>query len=439
MDTLTKSQQSLRKIVISHYLAAAFTFLVLAPMLFLSADDFGGHYFQPHLLAITHTAALGWLCVIVFGICYQFTPLIFGEDIYSYKLAWFALATFYLGLIDFVYSFWVFEPGLHMQCGSLLLLVGISSFSANIFMAAKKIVKPDIHQDFMLSACVWLLVTAVLGVLMVFNFRYAFLPQDHLLFLKLHAHAGLGGWFLLLIIGLSGKLLSLNTVSKALNTTRLSWSFYLINAALILFFACTYLFGITWLTYIIVLLAVMGVINWLLVVYNFFIVMISSKKNLLSSYVLLGFVALLIAIFTLPFIVYYQLNANSLAVRLTTIYGALLLFGWLSPLILGTTFKMLNLLFNSEKSQYLSQLQQSNILEKFNNKFLRFQFFTFLMFIVTFTAGVAFTSLPFVYAGIICFFASAVLYLFNVLMVLLKPDSTSFVNLIEAQPKFDEN
>ncbi|MBU2045458.1 MAG: hypothetical protein KJ712_01850, partial [Bacteroidetes bacterium] len=229
MNIVIPQHPSLYKIVISHYLLAAINFLALAPMLALAVNDLGGHYFQPHLLAITHTAALGWGTVIIFGACYQLVPVILETELYSYKMAWLSIALFYLGLLDFIYSFWVFEPGLHMQCGGLLLLTGISLFVINIFITAKRIKKPDIYQDFILTACIWLWATAILGVLMVFNFRYAFLPQDHLLFLKLHAHAGLGGWFLLLIIGVSAKLLPMFLVSTKQKIVWLKWSYPLIN------------------------------------------------------------------------------------------------------------------------------------------------------------------------------------------------------------------
>ncbi|MBU0696487.1 MAG: cytochrome C oxidase subunit I, partial [Bacteroidetes bacterium] len=84
MNIVIPQHPSLYKIVISHYLLAAINFLALAPMLALAVNDLGGHYFQPHLLAITHTAALGWGTVIIFGACYQLVPVILETELYSY-------------------------------------------------------------------------------------------------------------------------------------------------------------------------------------------------------------------------------------------------------------------------------------------------------------------------------------------------------------------
>lgn len=46
-------------VVVPFYATGALFFLLLAILLFLSANDLTGHYFSPHLLAIVHTAAPG--------------------------------------------------------------------------------------------------------------------------------------------------------------------------------------------------------------------------------------------------------------------------------------------------------------------------------------------------------------------------------------------
>nr|WP_294895235.1 hypothetical protein [uncultured Pedobacter sp.] len=423
MSNVIAQHPSLYKIVIAHYLIAAFTFLALVPMLLFGVKDFTGHYFQPHLLAITHTAALGWGTVIIFGACYQLLPVILETQLYSYKLAWFGLVVFCLGLLEFVYSFWIFEPGLHMQCGSLLLLTGILSFTTNIFITAKKIKKPDIYQDFILTSCIWLLVAAILGVLMVFNFRYAFLPQDHLLFLKLHAHAGLGGWFLLLIIGVSAKLLPMFLVSEKMNIGLLKWSYNLINAALLLFFVNTYLFGLNLLTFVIALIAVLGVVCWLVYVYQCFSSRIRAKIDVPMAHTLLSVLLLVIAIFVLPFIIFYQLKADVLAVRLTTVYGSLLLLGWISSLILGQTFKTLPFIVWTKRSQYLLGAKTTLLPAKlYDNNILKYQFLSFLLFIASFSVGLALKIKPMVYLGVISFSVTAVLYISNVFIILFRTE-----------------
>src|SRR5688572_5973204 len=73
--------------VIPFYGTAAIAFLALCIMLFFSAEAFKGHYFHPKLLALVHTAALGWGTMIIFGATYQLLPVIFEKELYSTKLA----------------------------------------------------------------------------------------------------------------------------------------------------------------------------------------------------------------------------------------------------------------------------------------------------------------------------------------------------------------
>lgn len=425
MNTVITQHPSLYKIVITHYLLAAISFLVLAPMLAFAVNDLGGHYFQPHLLAITHTAALGWGTVIIFGACYQLVPVILETELFSYKMAWFGIATFYLGLLDFIYSFWVFDPGLHMQCGSLLLLTGISLFVINIFITAKKIKKPDIYQDFILTSCIWLLVTAILGVLMAFNFRYAFLPQDHLLFLKLHAHAGLGGWFLLLIMGVSAKLLPMFLVSTAQKTAWLKWAYPLLNVALLLFFINTYFFGLNIFTFLIASLGFAGVICWLVYVYKCFKSRLRKKLDIAMAHTLLSVLLLVTAIAVLPFIIFYQLKADGFAVRLTVVYGSILILGWISSLILGQTFKTLPFIVWTKRYQHIAGTKTTLLpAQLYNNTLLSIQFTSFLIFIISFSLGLLLELNVLVWLAIICLAITAITYVSNVLITLFKNTET---------------
>jgi len=425
MNTVITQHPSLYKIVVTHYLLAAISFLAIAPMLAFAVADLDGHYFQPHLLSITHIAALGWGTVIIFGACYQLVPVILDTELFSYKMAWLSIVTFYTGLLDFIYSFWIFEPGLHLQCGSLLLLTGISLFVANVFITSKKIKKPDVYQDFILTSCIWLLVTAILGVLMVFNFRYAFLPQDHLLFLKLHAHAGLAGWFLLLIIGVSAKLLPMFLVSTGQKVAWLKWCFPLLNVALLLFFIDTYFFGLNRFTYFIASLAFGGIVCWLIYVYQCFATRLRKKLDVAMSHTLISILLLILAIAVLPFIIFYQLKADVLAVRLTVLYGSILLLGWITSLILGQTFKTLPFIVWTKRYQHIAGTKTTLLpAQLYNTALLNIQFIAFLLFVVSFSFGLFLQLKWLIFIGVVCLAIVAVSYFINVLITLLKKSET---------------
>jgi len=70
---------------------------------------------------------------------------------------------------------------------------------------------------------------------MAFNSTFAFLPEQHVHYLQLHAHMGLSGWFLLPIIGVGSKLLPMFLLAHNGGTKKLNRSYNLINAGLVLF------------------------------------------------------------------------------------------------------------------------------------------------------------------------------------------------------------
>src|SRR5690606_30007417 len=62
--------------VLPFYGTGAVCFAALALLLFLASGELMGHHFSPHLLAIVHTAALGWGTMVIFGAAYQLLPVV---------------------------------------------------------------------------------------------------------------------------------------------------------------------------------------------------------------------------------------------------------------------------------------------------------------------------------------------------------------------------
>lgn len=419
MNAIGKQHPSLYRIVVSHYLISALSFVAMAIMLLFASGDLSGHYFHPKLLAITHTAALGWGTVIIFGACYQLLPVILETELFSYKLGWISLGLFFCGLILLVCAFWIFDPGWCMQAGSLLLVSGILTFGLNTFLTAKKVKRQSIYQDFIITACIWLVATAILGTLMAFNFRYPFLQKDHLQFLKLHAHMGIGGWFLLLIIGVSSKLIPMFLVSTKQKTGYLSSSYYLINAALLFFIIDTYFNGINLKTYLISALASAGILCWMAYVFFCFKSRMRKTFDLPIWHTLLSLVMLVTALIVMPFIIFHQLKENPLAIKNSNLYGSLLFMGWITALILGQTFKTLPFIAWVKHYQHLAGKTPTPLPAKlFSNRTLKGQLLAFTSFILCFYTGLIIGSEILLKAGLVCFLLTTLLYIANVLIVI---------------------
>lgn len=420
MNIQAKHNQGIYRLLTTHYLLAAACLVITAGMLLFAPESLSGHHFHPKLLAITHTAVLGWGTLIIFGACYQLIPVISESELYSVPLAWMGLFSFLPGLALLVYSFWIFDPGILMQLGSLLLLGGIILFVINLFQTSRDKAgggTSGIHQEFIRTAGIWLIATAVVGVLMVFNFRYPFLPKDHLQFLRLHALMGLGGWFLLLVIGVSSKLLPMFLVTRVRKPHYLNYSFYWINLAILAFLADTYFSGLNWKTYVITGIGMAGIGFWLAFVLDCFRSRLKKRIEVPIWHTVLSFVLLALALVCIPVIL---LKTNThLGQTFVKLYGTLLTMGWISSLIMGQTFKTLP--FMTWSKHYHGQSGGKGTpmpADLYHPRQLKIQLALFLGFAATFYPGLAFGSAFMVRIGLFLFLLCSLIYTGNIMIIL---------------------
>ena len=106
------------KVVIPFYSYAALALLAANLLLFFSAESFTGHYFHPHILAITHAMALGWGTMIILGASHQLLPVLTESRLYSVALAYLSFAAAAAGIPLLLYGFYVFNMGWPARWGA---------------------------------------------------------------------------------------------------------------------------------------------------------------------------------------------------------------------------------------------------------------------------------------------------------------------------------
>lgn len=422
---INTQESRLYKVVVTHYLLAAVSFLVLSVLLICSISSFSGHYFQPKLLAVTHVAALGWGTMIIFGALYQLLPVILEKELYSTRLCWLSLFFLLPGTVLLVYGFWVFNPGLYMQIAGILIVAAVISFVGNVVMTMENKKEASVFRAFILTSSLWLLLTVIIGLLLVFNFRYAFLPADHLKFLRLHAHLGIVGWFLLLIIGVSSKLIPMFLVSTYQKTRLLLFSYYLINGSLILFLVDGYLHGIHTRTYFILAAGVYGIVYYLIYIYKCFATRIRQAIDFPMVQSLLSFILLGLALLTLPFILYYHLKADRYAANLSVLYGILIFMGWISTLIMGQTYQTLPYIVWVRHYEKLAGKVPTPLpADLIKHRLMYVQLMSFIIYLLTFIPGFLFHHLWLKQTGSISLMVSALCYFMQLLSLLLHKINT---------------
>lgn len=424
MKGLTTENAPSLAVVKPHFIFGALAFLVLAVLIVLVDTNLLGAYFGNKILAITHLAVLGWGSMIVFGALYQLIPVVFNTSLYSEKLALITFWMFAVSIVFMVYSFWIAAFTTLLIYASVLMFISLLLFIINI-LSTKKRGKTNIQSKFIIGAVYWLFLTELLGLLIALNFRYNIFTEIHLHYLKIHAHLGLIGWFLLLIIGVSSTLIPMFFVSHQANEKKLNYALYLINAGLILltldwlFIKSRFFIYLNW------FLITLGIIFYLSFI-------VESYKKRLKKDLDVGMKYTVIAVLMMaaPLFLSLLIRINfdfefELLMRITTLYGFSIIFGLITTIILGQTYKTLPFIIWLDKYQkYIGKYKTPLPRELYSEKIGYFQLYFYLAAIAAFIVGLIANQLIIVKIGSYAFLIVAVLYNINVFKIIFHKTKT---------------
>jgi len=398
--------------------------MVLAILTIFADTNLLGVYFDNKILAITHLAVLGWGSMIIFGALYQLIPVVFNTALYSEKLALITFWMFAISIIFMVYSLWVAAFTTLLIYASVLMFTSLLLFIINILLTKKR-GKTNIQSKFITGAVYWLFFTELLGLLIALNFRYNIFAEVHLHYLKTHAHLGLIGWFLLLIIGVSSVLIPMFFVSHQASEKKLKNAFYMINTGLFLL-AMDWLFiKSEFLVYFNWLFITLGIVSYLSFIAE------SYKKRLKKDLdVGMKNTVIAIALMAIPLILslLILLNFNfefALLMRITTLYGFSIIFGLITTLILGQTYKTLPFIIWLDKYQkYVGKFKTPLPRELYSERIGYIQLYFFMAAIAAFVVGLIANQIVVITIGSYAFLIVAVLYNINVFKIIFHKTKT---------------
>lgn len=404
------------KVVIPFYVYAAVSFLVATVLLLTSGGAFTGHYFQPHILAITHVMALGWATMIILGASHQLLPVLIESDLYSNKLGHLSFGLAAVGIPLLVYGFYTFNLGVVAQVGGSLVTGAVLAYIANIMLSISHSKRKNVHAMFVLTASIWLLLTVSLGLSLLFNFTLSVFPENSLSYLPLHAHLGLVGWFLLLVLGVGSRLIPMFLISKY-SAPRLLWAVYtLVNTGLLLY-GLLFLFhaapGLSFVPASLVLLALLLFAYYCRQAYK---ERIRKKVDDQMKISLLAVVLLLLPTVVLLALIGVLLASSGTQANVVLLYGFTIFFGWLTAIILGMTFKTLPFIVWNKVYRHRASLgKMPSPKDLFSEPVYRAMALAYLLGFVLFGCGILFTAPILLSIGSIALLATAVLYNWNVL------------------------
>ncbi len=325
------------RIVAKYFIAAMISFVVLNLLLLLNYSSINGHHFQPKILSINHIATLGWITMIIFGAMFQLVPVVLETKLFSEKLAEIQFWIYLPGVIGLVYCFWVFDTGISLTLSAILLNLAMFIFSFNIILTMKSVKKWNITAWYLAAAIFYLIVTAIAGLLMTINLWTPYIKLDHLQYLNLHAHIAFIGWVSMVIMGVSYKLIPMFTLSHGFSLTNAKRAYWTINIGLLGISTVMHYKDTTFLYYIFTASITLGIIFFLFQIYIIFKNRIRKKFDIgikFSSvaYIMFGLTTLLGTF--IAFIDYQNI------INLTLIYGYMIIFGYISMLIVGQMYKI---------------------------------------------------------------------------------------------------
>jgi len=417
MTTPTNIASSLSppfSMVSKYFLAAVVSFVALTGISALVAADLQGHHFQPKLLALTHIATLGWISMIIFGAMYQLVPVVLEVKLFSATLGEIQFWLYVLGIIGLVYGFWNFNVGTHFTASAALVTLAIVIFVVNIFFTMANVTKWNLTGLYLLTALVYLNITALAGFLLSINLGFPFISRIHLDYLTIHAHLGFIGWVVMVIMGVALKLIPMFGLSHGFSTRPAKLAYVLVNVGLLGMTVEWLMTGPAWLRQLYLALLSIGILAFLLQLVEIFRHRMKKKLDLGMKHSAVAFGYFLLSLITGLSLAFADLGDPGARQALVLTYGVIVIFGFFSMLIIGQMYKIVPfLVWFHTFSDRVGKEPVPMLKDMFSEKVGRIQFVLINVGMVFALVGSLWTQPQLLRAGFSILFLASVLYALN--------------------------
>src|SRR5574337_877148 len=292
-------------------------------------------FYQPRILATTHTFTLGWITSAIMGVMYRLVPAMTKRPLRFPRLA-----RWQFGL--FIFS----ATGLmaHMLIGAwpptwmaaAVIVLSVIFFAMNMWHCLGPAWHRSAAETGMCMSIGFLLLAATLGFLLALDKSLGFLPGNVLTNLASHAHLAALGWVSLTICSISYRMAPAFLLSELTLPRVAVWQLYGLAAGV----AGLAMALLGWIP---------GASVWSVVVMLGLLTYVGVLSTLVRNrrtpidwtmrHALAGIVCLLLAV-GLGFSLLWIDPDSALGNRVAGAYGVLGLLGWVTNLIIGMSFKL---------------------------------------------------------------------------------------------------
>ncbi|MFQ5667976.1 MAG: hypothetical protein ACE5I7_16295 [Candidatus Binatia bacterium] len=174
---------------------------------FVAANDIQSFFYQPHVLAVTHTLTLGWISLAVIGVAYRFVPALTKRAVRWPWLGRLQVATFVVGELGLVAHFWIGHLGGMVWSAGVL----VCSIVLLLTCLLPLVVHAPSYDATVIGIAVGLLSflgVGTLGLLYTIDKVHPFLGGSVLSNIAAHAHLAALGWVSLMICAVSYRMVT---------------------------------------------------------------------------------------------------------------------------------------------------------------------------------------------------------------------------------------
>lgn len=187
----------------------------------------------PHVLALVHTATLGWLTMTIMGASLQLVPVIVVAPLRATRFLYWHYPVYLSGVLLLIGGFWQMWPWL-LALGGALIVLAVIHYVIILAATLAHATKRPLTARFLIASLCYLCIVVSLGLTAALNFQFGFLGPNLDQLLLVHITLGVVGWLSTTLIGVSYTLVRMFALAHE-HTDRLGKIvFVLLNAGITL-------------------------------------------------------------------------------------------------------------------------------------------------------------------------------------------------------------
>jgi cbb3-type cytochrome oxidase subunit 1 len=200
-------------------------------LLLLRPDLLATYHYNQYIISVTHLFTLGWISSVVMGAMYQLVPVALETRLYSERLARWHFVLHVVAVTGMVIMFWFWNM---KQVGSFgsLFGAGVALFVYNISRTLARTPRRNLIAASIALAVGWLVLTLLAGLFIAATKLWPITLFASLAQMHAHAHLGVVGFFLMMVVGVSYKLVPMFCLSELQSARRAAASLLLLNLGL---------------------------------------------------------------------------------------------------------------------------------------------------------------------------------------------------------------